>query len=120
MNIMKKVYYLSSCDTCKRIMKEVGVDDGFVQQDIKTEKMTKEELAEMAKRSGSYESLFSRRARQYAARGLKNQELSESDYESLILEEYTFLKRPVFLIGDDIFVGNNKKTVEAIKVKLNA
>ncbi|MTI20003.1 arsenate reductase, partial [Fulvivirga sp. RKSG066] len=31
----KKVYYLSTCDTCKRIMKEVGVDDSFEQHDIK-------------------------------------------------------------------------------------
>jgi arsenate reductase len=31
------------------------------------------------------------------------------------LEEYTFLKRPVFILGKKIFVGNDKKTVEALK-----
>ncbi len=63
--------------------------------------------------SGSYESLFSRRAKLYKERGLATENLSEDDYKSLILEHYTFLKRPVIIAGDKIFVGNSKKTVEA-------
>ncbi|MEM6322008.1 MAG: ArsC/Spx/MgsR family protein, partial [Bacteroidota bacterium] len=65
-----------------------------------------------------YESLFSRRARKYASMGLKEKQLSETDYRDLILEEYTFLKRPVILIDDAIFVGNSKKVVAAAKAKL--
>jgi hypothetical protein len=35
------------------------------------------------------------------------------------LEHYTFLKRPVVLVDDTIFVGNAKKTVEAAKAALH-
>ena len=110
---MRKIYQLSTCSTCKRIIKELGGGEGFELQDIKTEKMTGEQLDAMKEKVGSYEALFSRRSRQYAARGLKEQVLTEDDYRSLILEEYTFLKRPVILIDDEIFVGNTKKVVAA-------
>lgn len=114
----KKVYHLSTCSTCQRIMKEVGVDDTFEQQDIKTEALTAAQLDEMKDMAGSYEELFSRRSMKYKAYGLAGKDLSEADYKKYILEEYTFLKRPVFIIGDDIFVGNSKSTVDAIKAKL--
>jgi len=115
---MKKVYYLSTCDTCKRIMKEVGVDDSFEKQDIKTESITPEQLDQMKEMVGSYEALFSRVARKYKSLGLKDKQLSEDDYKNYILEEYTFLKRPVFIIDDQIFIGNSKKNVEALKSAL--
>ena len=82
--------------------------------------MTALQLEEMQKLVGSYEALFSRRARLYKERDLKNQNLGEDDYKALILEHYTFLKRPVILVGDDIFVGNSKKTVEAAKIAIHS
>jgi len=115
---MKKVYYLSTCDTCKRIMKEVGVDSSFKKQDIKTQKITTKELEDLKKLSGSYEALFSKTARKYKSLGLKDKNLTEEDYKNYILEEYTFLKRPVFLIDKEIFIGNSKKNVEALNEKL--
>lgn len=111
---MKKVYYLSTCNTCKRIMNDLKIGDDFVQQDIKTTPITEQQLAEMKNLAGSYEALFSRVARKYKELGLKDQELGEEDYRRYLLEEYTFLKRPVFIIGDKIFIGNSKKTVEAL------
>ena len=42
-------------------------------------------------------------------------ELTEADYKKLILEEYTFLKRPVFIIGAQSFVGNTKKQIEELE-----
>lgn len=117
---MKKVYHLASCNTCQRIMKEVGVDDSFEIQEIKTEKIKAGQLDAMKKLSGSYESLFSRRSMKYRPMGLHEMELSDRDYRKYILEEYSFLKRPVFLIDDEIFVGNAKKTVAALKEKLQA
>ena len=115
---MKKIYYLSTCSTCNRIIKELELDDSFVFQDIKVEKITVSQLEEMAEMSGSYESLFSRRALKYKALGLKDKTLSEKDYKNYILEEYTFLKRPVIVINNVIFVGNSKKVVEAASLKL--
>lgn len=114
----KKVYYLSTCSTCSRIMKEVGVDDSFEQQDIKTQTMTAAQVDEMKDMAGSYEALFSRTAMKYRALGLNEKTLTEADYRQYILDEYTFLKRPVFVLGNQIFVGNSKKTVAAVKETL--
>lgn len=111
---MKKVYFLSTCSTCQRIMAELNLD-GFEQQDIKTQPITPGQLDEMKALAGSYEALFSRRAMKYKSMGLAQKDLSENDIRALILDEYTFLKRPVFVIDEAIFVGNARKTVEALK-----
>ena len=84
-------------------------------QDIKFEKITEKQLDEMKKMAGSYEALFSRRAMKYKEWGLKDKQLTEKDYRQYILEEYTFLKRPVVIIDNKIFVGSEKKVVEALK-----
>ena len=84
-------------------------------QDIKTQKITAAQLDEMKKMAGSYEALFSRRALKYKELGLKDKQLTEKDYRNYILEEYTFLKRPVTIIADKIFIGSEKKAVEALK-----
>ncbi len=112
---MKKVYYLSTCSTCKRIISELDLySRGFDFQDIKTNKITPEQLEEMHALAGNYESLFSRRSMQFKARGLDEKTLTEHDYKELILYEYTFLKRPVVIIDNQIFIGNSKKNVEAL------
>jgi arsenate reductase-like glutaredoxin family protein len=112
---MKKIYYLSSCDTCKRILNELKPLDNFEIQDIKTDPITREQLNEMRNLAGSYEPLFSKSARLYGERNLKELQLEEKDYEALILEHYTFLKRPVILVNNQIFIGNSKKVVASAK-----
>ena len=111
---MKKIYYLKTCDTCRRILKELPLV-GFELQEIKTRPITVKQLEEMHALSKSYETLFSRRSKKYAAMDLKNQVLTEEDYKQLILDEYTFLKRPVIIVDEKIFVGNAKKTIDALK-----
>ena len=116
---MKKIYHLGNCTTCQAIIKETGIDKkGFDMQEIKTEKITASQLDEMKKMVGSYEALFSRRAIKYKEMGLKDKVLTEKDYRKLILEEYTFLKRPVVIINNKIFIGSEKKNVEALKQAL--
>lgn len=113
---MKKIYHLGNCTTCQAIIKETQVDKkGFDMQDIKFEKITAEQLDEMKKMTGSYEALFSRRALKYKELGLKDKNLTEKDFRKFILDEYTFLKRPVVIINDQIFSGSEKKTIEALK-----
>ena len=92
-----------------------GTEGGEIQllQDIKTEPMTPEQVDAMKELAGSYEALFSRRSMKYRAWDLHEKELSEEDYRKYILEEYTFLKRPVLVLDDQIFVGNTKKVVQA-------
>ncbi len=103
---MKKVYFLSTCSTCQRIIKEAALDKkGFTFQNIKTEKINPEQLDEMKKLIGSYEALFSRKSMKYTSMGLKDKKLTENDYRNLILQEYTFLKRPVVISGKKIVAG---------------
>ena len=113
---MKKIYHLGNCTTCQAIINETGIDrNGFVMQDIKIEKITPAQLDQMKKLAGSYEALFSRRALKYKELGLKDKKLEEKEYRKYILDEYTFLKRPVVIIDDKMFVGSEKKNVEALK-----
>ncbi|MFO8148220.1 MAG: arsenate reductase family protein [Bacteroidota bacterium] len=116
---MKKIYHLSTCDTCKKILKELDAPSSFILQDIKEEPITEVQLEEMKELSGSYEALFSKRARLYKERNLKNENLTEDRYRNLILEHYTFLKRPVFINNDQIFIGNSKKNIEAAKTAIH-
>lgn len=116
---MRKIYYLATCSTCLRIIKELGINESnFDLQDIKSQPMTESQVDAMKALSGSYESLFSRRAMKYKSMGLAQQELTENDYRRLIVEEYTFLKRPVFILDNQIFIGNSKKIVEAVAAAL--
>jgi len=112
---VKKIYHLSTCDTCKRILNQLNPSSDFVLQDIKTESITEDQINKMYALAGSYEALFSKRARLYKERDLKNQNLTEDDYKNLILEHYTFLKRPVIILDNQIFIGNSKKVIESAK-----
>ena len=114
---MKKVYHLGKCNTCQRILDELNWNEET--QEIRSEKITDKQLDEMAVLAGSYEALFSRRAIKYKTLKLKEKILSEADYKQLILEEDTFLKRPIFIIDGAIFIGNTKKTVEAVQAALH-
>ena len=114
---MTKVYFLQTCDTCRRILKEINLD-GFEKHEIKANPLTVFQLEEMYSCTNSYEALFNKRAKKYKAMGLKNEVITEDDYRQLILEEYTFLKRPVFLVENDIFIGNSKKEIDRLKEKI--
>ncbi|WP_159521195.1 arsenate reductase family protein [Sunxiuqinia indica] len=116
--MQQKVYFLSTCDTCRRIMKEVGVDDSFEQQDIKSSPVTEEQVVEFYQHTGSYEALINKRARKLKEVLTENPVKDDADYKKLLLKDYTFLKRPVFEIDGQLFVGNAPKVVEAIKRKL--
>lgn len=110
---MKKIFYLKTCDTCRKIIKSLPTTEGFELREIKSEPITVAELEEMHRLAGSYEALFSRKATLYKERGMKEMTLTETDYKNYILEHYTFLSRPVIIDGDTVFVGNTKPVVEA-------
>ncbi|WP_268848458.1 arsenate reductase family protein [Flavobacterium aestivum] len=108
---MNKIYYLASCDTCRKIIKSLPKDHNLVFHDIKQNPITIEELEEMYRLSGSYEALFSKKAQLYKSMDLKNKSLTEDDYKKYILEHYTFLSRPVFIINDKIYIGNSQQNI---------
>lgn len=116
---MNKIFYLKTCNTCTRIIKELNIPQSFTLQDVKSEPITVKQLEQLKAQTGSYEALFNKRCKLYTERGLKHENLTEDDYKNYILEHYTFLKRPVIVINDDVFVGNSKKVVEAAKNALH-
>lgn len=117
---MPKIYHLSTCTTCKKVIAALNNGEGFELQDIKTNNVSAEQLDALKEVVGSYEGLFSRRAMKYRSMGLGDKELLEADYRQLILDEYTFLKRPVVVIGDQVFTGSSKKSVEGALAALKA
>ena len=116
---MRTFFYLSSCDTCKRIMKMLNLDSTIEQIDIKKNPLNEYQLDELFKLSKNYEALFSKRAQLYKQRGLKDKVLNDMGYRMLILEHYTFLKRPILIYDKRIYIGNSSKVVEALKAFLD-
>jgi arsenate reductase len=117
--MINKIYYLGTCDTCRKIIKSLPKGNDLVFHDIKQNPISEEELEEMYQLSRSYESLFSKKAILYKTMDLKNKQLSESDYKNLILENYTFLSRPVFIINGGIYIGNSQQNMLQVMKVLN-
>ena len=115
---MNKIYYLASCDTCRKIIKSLPNMDKLKFHDIRENPITEEELEEMHKLAGSYEKLFSKKAQLYKSLGLKDKNLQEKDYKKYLLEHYTFLSRPVFIIDNKIYIGNSQQNVHAVSLVL--
>lgn len=93
--------------------------DSFEQIDIKASNISEEDLDKAAAKKGGYEAVFSKRARKFRSNKLHEQTLQENDYKQLIISEYTFLKRPVFFVDDQVFVGNSTKVVDQLITHLN-
>ena len=105
------IYYLASCDTCRKIIKSLPKSANLVYRDIKQDAISIEELEFMHSLSGSYEALFSKKAQLYKSMDLKNKNLTEDDFKKYILEHYTFISRPVFIINDKIYIGNTQQNM---------
>ena len=110
-------YYLSSCNTCQRIFKEINCPK-LKLQDLKFNPLTENQLEELYQLSSSYEALFSRKAIKYRSMGLNLLELNEGDYKKYLLLDYTFLKRPVAIVNGKVYIGNSKQNVEELKTAL--
>jgi arsenate reductase-like glutaredoxin family protein len=116
---MKKIFYLKSCSTNQRILKELNLE-GVELQNIKEENIDEKTLNFLKSKMGSYEALFSRKAMKFRTMGLNEMNLTEADYKKYMLEEYTFLKRPFMINEDEVFIGNSKNVVEEAKKSFNS
>lgn len=116
----KKIYYLKTCSTNQRILKEINPGPDVELHNIKEENIDPETLDFLKEKVGSYEALFSRKAMKYRSMGLNEMDLTEDDFRKYMLEEYTFLKRPFMINGDEVFIGNSKAVVEAAVKSFNS
>jgi arsenate reductase (glutaredoxin) len=117
---MKKMYHLKTCSTCARIIRDLVLPSDCQLQDIKSDPITEKQLDQLKEMAGTYEALFSKKAIKYRKWKLSEKNLTEKDFRSYILEEYTFLKRPVIVIEQDIFIGNSKDMIKAANTTLHA
>ena len=108
---MDKIFYLASCDTCRKIIKSLPKKNDLAFRDIKQNPILVDELEKMRELAGSYEALFSKKAQLYKSMDLKNKNLTEDDYKKYILEHYTFLSRPIFVINNKIYIGNSQQNM---------
>ena len=117
---MKKIYYLKTCSDSMRVIKELNGLKDFEKQEIKAEPITAAQLKVMRDFAGSYDAVFSRKAVLYRTMNLKDKQLSEDEIRDLILGDYTFLRRPVIIIGNKIFIGHQEETILGVKQFLNS
>ncbi|HZG43783.1 MAG TPA: ArsC/Spx/MgsR family protein [Longimicrobium sp.] len=111
-----EVYGLPYCTTCQRAMQYLQERGVTIQnfRDVKTQPLTRAEVEDLARKVGSADKLFSRRAMKYRQMGLHEQQLSEDDLFRLMTEEYTFVTRPVIVRGDRATAGFSAKRVEEL------
>lgn len=115
---MKPLFiYLSSCDTCKKMLAQLPKEQ-LELQDIKKNPVTAEQLDAFAALAGGYEPLFSRRSQLYKQRNLKDVVLVEADYRELILSHYTFIKRPLLFVDGQLFFGNSAEVLAQMQKAL--
>ena len=113
---MKKIFHLKSCSTNQQILKKINPGEDVELQNIKEQNIDEKTLDFLKEKVGSYEALFSKKAMKYRSMGLNEMLLTEADYRKYILEEYTFLKRPFMINGNEVFIGNSKSVVaDAVK-----
>jgi arsenate reductase (glutaredoxin) len=108
---MKRIYHLSTCSTCKKIIHEIQPTSDVQLIDIKQEQIDTETLDWLKSKTGSYEALFSKRAIKFRELSPNDIPIQDTDFRKLLLEEYTFLKRPVCIDGENFSIGNTKNEV---------
>lgn len=117
---MKNLFiYLDSCNTCQRIKGELELTEDISLQNTKEEPVTIDQVEFLKEQAGSYEALFNRRAQLYRGRGLHEKDLTEEDYKNLLLDHYTFIKRPILIYNDQAYIGNSKKVIAAAQEALS-
>lgn len=109
-------YWLPDCTTCQKAKRRLDyhrfAPTNF--RDIKREPLDRAEIKRLAALVGGAENLFSRRSVKYRELGLKDKTLSDDEMLDLMTGEYTFLKRPILVIGDKAVAGFFEKEYDAL------
>jgi len=117
---MKNTFlYLSTCSTCVRIIKSLGIEDVDFLQNVKEQMITADQLAFLYANANSYKQLINKRGRIHAQMKREGTVFSEAVYKALLEKEYSCLKRPILIWNNSVFLGNSKATVAAMKTALD-
>lgn len=102
-----KLYWLPHCSTCQKAVRWLERRGVTVTQyrDIKDEPLSRSEVEALAEMVGGAAELFSKRAVKYREMKLAEKDLTEDEMLDLMASEYTFLKRPIMVIGSDAVAG---------------
>jgi|TARA_B110000240_G_scaffold60647_1_gene69061 arsenate reductase len=115
---MNKIYYLSTCYTCKKIINSWKLNKSIKLIDVKKNPINSKGLEEVYLISKNYEDIFNKRALLFREVKKETKNITENTYKELILNHYSFLKRPILIIGNKLFIGNSKETVLKAKIEL--
>lgn len=109
---MNKFYWLPNCSTCVKAKKFLEANNIEINElrDIKSERLTRIEVENLAELNGGADKLFSRRAIKYRELGLNKRELSAEEMLDLMKDEYTFIKRPVLVVNNRAIAGFSEKS----------
>lgn len=117
---MKNTFlYLSSCSTCLRIIKDLGLENSPLLQDVKHSPATAEQLDFLYKTTLSYEALINKRGRVFTQLKREGVVFNEDIYKNLLLKEYSCLKRPILILNSIVYLGNAKATVAKMSAALH-
>ncbi|MCE2790272.1 MAG: hypothetical protein LW630_10220 [Saprospiraceae bacterium] len=115
---MHRIYHLSTCDTCRKILQKLPVQ-GVDLINLREKNISAEDLDFMKSKKGNYESLFNKKAQKWKAMPESDRPVNDQQFRDLILSEYTFLKRPAAIVGSDVFAGNDASTVDELREALS-
>ena len=112
---MNTYIYLSTCNTCMRILKDLDLPDGTRLQDVKYEPISQAQLEALYGLTHSYEQLINKRSRVLQALNKAGKTLDENGYKQLLETEYSCLKRPILHWENNFYLGNAKKTIAVMQ-----
>jgi arsenate reductase (glutaredoxin) len=94
------MYWLPHCSTCQKAKDAIEETGAKIHRfvDLKETPLAKEEIESLCEKAGGVNVVFSKVARKYRALGLDKLELSDADMLSHMVEEYTFIRRPVVVV----------------------
>ena len=116
---MNKLYYLSTCSSCKKIISSWKLNKSVKLIDIKKNPINSKGLESVYAISKNYEDIFNKRALLFREVKKETKNINENTYKELILKHYSFLKRPILIIGNKLFIGNTKEMVLKAKIELD-
>ncbi len=94
-------------------MEDLGIEvENF--HDVKENQLSRKEVENLVKLVGGEEKIFSKRAMKYRSLGLNEMELTDEDLVNYMVEEYTFIRRPVLVYDETALAGFSKKKYDEL------